>query len=246
MGIIERLSCNGPLNFAHRGFVSPAGPENTLAAFEAALELGVDGIEFDVRMCKSGEIIVFHDATLQRLTGARGFVSKSNLAELRKLRILSTEERIPLLSEVLELTKEKAMLNVEIKANGINQRGLERNVVNLLKKHDLINDTIISSFNPLVLAKINKQKTGDLNTGYLVDRNFRLWNSAILVGKALSARALHIDHRLAKPRFLKRIRKSGLFCLAWTVNKKEDMQALIEMGVHGIITDKPEQLKALL
>lgn len=246
MGIIERLNGGKPLNFAHRGFTSPGAPENTIAAFKAALDIGVDGIELDVRLCKSGEIVVFHDITLQRLTGARGYIRKYDWPDLRKLKILATQERIPLLSEVLDLVKGKALLNVEIKANGIQQRGLERSVVNLLKKYEVLNDTIISSFNPLVLGKIKKQNVADLNTGYLVDRNFRLWNSAILVGKALSAKALHIDYRLARPRFVRRIRKSGLFCLAWTANEKNDMKSLMDMGVHGIITDKPDRFKTLL
>ena len=87
-----------PLNFAHRGFTATA-PENSMAAFKAAVELGAHGIELDVRTCKTGELVVFHDPTLARMTNGRGFIKNKTLEELKELRIKThdgmTDEQIP-------------------------------------------------------------------------------------------------------------------------------------------------------
>lgn len=242
---IAKFFANKPLNFAHRGFTQSA-TENTMSAFEAALELGVDGIELDVRTCKSGEVIVFHDPTLNRLTDGRGFVKNKTLAELQRLRIRNVdggaEEKIPTLQEVLELVEDKAILNVEIKANGLPKVQIERKVVEILQNFDFESRTIISSFNPLVLRRVRKCAP-NMFTGFLIESKFNLRKSEIPLSKMAGARAMHIKENLATEEFIKKLQKLGYYCIVWGVNEAGSMQQLTRLGVEGIITDKPDVFK---
>lgn len=235
-----------PLNFAHRGFTRTA-PENSLAAFREAIELGVDGIELDVRACKSGEVVVFHDPTLARLTTGRGFVKNKTLSEIKQLRFRTeydvySEERIPTLEEVIDAVREKLLLNVEIKTNGLPKRNFEKRVVEILRSMGVIEKTIISSFNPLVIRRIRKMEDTIL-TGYLIDKNFNVRRSEIFLTKMSGARAVHIDKTLATENLIKKIRDFGFLCVVWTVNDPGLMRQLSRLGVTAIITDRPEELK---
>src|SRR5438128_870883 len=118
-----------PLVWAHRG-ASAAAPENTMAAFALAGRLGADGVELDAQRCRSGEVVVFHDATLGRIAGRAGRVTESSWAELKALdaggRFAArfAGERIPLLAEVLAQTPPSLLVNVELKCDGADDRGL--------------------------------------------------------------------------------------------------------------------------
>jgi len=237
-----------PLNFAHRGFTR-AAPENTLAAFREAIELGVDGIELDVRSCKSGDVVVFHDPTLTRLTTGRGFVKNKTLAELKELRFRTehevySEERIPTLEEVIDMVRGKVLLNVEIKTNGLPKNNFEKRVVEILRNMGVVEKTIISSFNPLVIRRIRKMDDTIL-TGYLIDKNFNVRRSEIFLTKMSGARAVHIDETLASENLIKKIRDFGFLCVVWTVNDPNRMRRLSGFGVTAIITDHPDVLKNL-
>lgn len=236
------------LNFAHRGYTARA-PENSVAAFEAALDLGVDGIELDVRTCKSGEVIVFHDPTLQRLTNGRGFVKAKTLSEVKSLHLLSDHElppqRIPTLQEVIELVKGRALLNVEIKTRGLPKDGIEEKVLAILRQYNIEYETLISSFNPLVIRRLRKLDP-ELVTGFLVDGSFSVRRSEIPLSRIAGAKAIHLEQSLAKKTVLEKLQKLGFYCVVWGVNDPRQMQRLVDLRVHGIITDRPEALKAIL
>ena len=236
------------LNFAHRGFTVSA-PENSLAAFEAAVEIGVDGIELDARVCKSGELIVFHDPTLKRMTDGRGFIKNKILAELRDLRLKSADgsssERIPCLSEVLDYCKGKTLLNIEIKTNGLPKDQIEARLVKMVKEHRVEEQTIISSFNPVVIRRIKKLDP-DLLTGYLIDKNFTVRKSEVPLTKFSGARAVHLEQSLVKEKLIARMKRLGYFCVVWSVNDPKIMRRFVAMGVHAIISDKPDVLKAIV
>ncbi len=223
---------NKPLNFAHRGFTASA-PENSLAAFRAALELGVDGIELDVRACKTGEIVVLHDPTLSRMTNGRGFVKGKSLKEIKSLRINSQnpgqDERIPTLEEVIELVKDRAILNVEIKTRGLPKDHIEKKVVDILRQYGIEYKTIISSFNPIA--------------GFLIEKNFSVRRSEIPLTKFSGAKAIHLEKSIAKELIIRKIQEAGYYCVVWSVNDPGQMQQFINLGVNGIITDKPDLLK---
>ncbi|MFQ5824195.1 MAG: glycerophosphodiester phosphodiesterase [bacterium] len=235
------------LNFAHRGFTVSA-PENSLAAFQAALELGVDGIELDVRTCKTGEVVVFHDPTLARMTNGRGFIKGKTLTELKSLRLNSQNpelsQRIPTLEEVLELVNGRIILNVEIKTKGLPKDHIENKVVAILRQYGIENKTIISSFNPIVIRRLRKIND-QLLTGFLMDRSFSVRYSEIPLTKLSGAKAIHLENSLAKDSIIRKIQEFGFFCVVWSVNDPNVMQHLIDLGVNAIITDKPNLLKSL-
>ena len=138
------------LNYAHRGLHAPdkSVPENSLAAFKLAAKAGY-GIELDVQLSKDGHVVVFHDDTLPRVCGVEGPVDGRTFAELRELRLCGTEERIPLLSEVLASIDGAGPLIVELK-NGRRNRELCRKTWALLKKYP--GTVCIESFNPFIVA----------------------------------------------------------------------------------------------
>src|SRR3989344_4626849 len=105
------------LRIAHRG-ASGHKPENTLAAFAKALEIGVDIIELDVRVCKTGELVVFHDMALERTTNGNGLVADTSLEELKKLDA-GGGEQVPTLKEVIDLVNKRVVLNIEMKGKGV-------------------------------------------------------------------------------------------------------------------------------
>ena len=238
---------NKTLNVAHRGFKVTA-PENSLAAFNAAVELGVDGIELDVRTCKSGEVVVFHDPILARMTNGRGFVKNKTLAELKRLRIKSAnpelDERIPTLAELIEQVRGKVFLNVEIKTNGLPKNHFEEKVVAILRQYGIEYQTIISSFNPIVLRRIRKIDD-QIITGYLIEKNFSVRNSEIPMTKLAGAKAIHLEKTLAKEKLIKKMRDRGMYSVVWTVNDPELMKQFLKLRVHAIITDRPDLLKRL-
>ncbi len=237
-------------NFAHRGYTATA-TENTIGAFEAALALGVDGIELDVRSCATGEVVVFHDHKIDRLTEGRGHVKNMTLHEIRQYPIrtgagASRGEIIPTLQQVLELVAGKLALNVEIKANGLPAgHQIEQKVVDLLERFGSLQSTIISSFNPLILRRVKKVQAAAV-TGLLVDRTFNLRNGEMLFTKMAGADAIHLEHTMVTPALFEKIRERGYRLLAWTVNDPAAMQELARLGIEAIITDRPSELKHIL
>jgi len=137
-------------NFAHRGLhrEDKSVPENSLLAFELAAEKGY-GIELDVQLSKDGQVVVFHDDTLQRVCGVEGRVDEYDWEELKKLRLCGTEERIPLLSEVLRLVDDRGPLLVELKTGRRNRELCEKTYA-LLK--DYRGRSCIESFDPFIVA----------------------------------------------------------------------------------------------
>ncbi len=236
------------LNFAHRGFTL-AAPENSMAAFKAAVELGVDGIEFDVRTCKSGEVVVFHDPTLARLTDGRGFVKSKTLSELQTLRIKSAnpklDERIPTLEEFTAAMKGQVFLNVEIKTKGLPKDHIENKVVEILRHYGLEYQSIISSFNPIVLRRIRKIDD-QIITGYLLDKNFTFRNSEIPLSRLAGAKAIHFEKTLVTQRLFDKVRELGIHSAVWTVNEPAMMRQFVNMGIQVIISDRPDILKNII
>ena len=234
-----------PLNFAHRGFTASA-PENSMAAFKAAVELGAHGIELDVRTCKTGELVVLHDPTLGRMTNGRGFVKNKTLAELKQVRIQTdagvSDEQIPTLEEVIELVDGRALLNVEIKTNGLPKNHIENKVAEVLRHYGIEYKTIISSFNPLVMRRL-KKIDNQLLTGFLIDKNFNVRRSEILLTKFSGAKAIHLEKSLANEAFIKKVQALGFYCIVWGENDPAGMERLTNVGVEAIITDKPDLLK---
>lgn len=228
------------LVLAHRGSSAQA-PENTMAAFELALEVGAHGLELDVYLSKDEEIVVIHDPTLERTTNGSGPVEQHTLEELKRLDAgswFSPEfqgESIPTLRQVCELVKEQDLwLNIETKA-ALGFEGLNYRLVELLGEFNLKDKVIVSSFNHFALAHLKQIqapfRTGILYTAALVDP----W----VYAQSIGAEALHPYYLTVIPQIAAGARQNGMLINPWTVNRLEDMQRLKDAGVDSIITDLP-------
>jgi glycerophosphoryl diester phosphodiesterase len=235
-----------PAVFGHKGGNKWA-PENTLASFRKCVERGY-GIELDIHRCKTGELIVCHDAELSRTTNGSGFIKDKTLEELRKLsagKWFSPEfadEKLPSLSEVFQLVDGKVPIMVEIKNTPIEYPGIEDELLKLLSTYKARDQIIIISFDHEVLHRIHK-KAPQCRIGFL--------DSAVpydIGGYAhgLGAAAWHPAFDGIRSKDVADAHKAGILVNAWTMNKPKDWRAGAEMGLDGIVTDDPDSCDAFL
>ncbi len=155
-----------PLNFAHRG-ASHEAPANTLAAFLLAVDLGADGIEFDVHLSKDGHAVVIHDFDVSATTDGQGLVRAKTLAELKELDAGSwfdpvfAGQRIPTLQEVIDAVGHRLLLNIELKTSGWGDGGLAAKVTHIVEQNGLVDRVILSSFNPLTVWRAKRRNPQD-------------------------------------------------------------------------------------
>ncbi len=239
-----------PLNLGHRGARGLA-PENTLAGMRAAVQAGADGVEFDVQRTRDGHLVIFHDDDLKRICGVGGRIVTSTLAQLRELdagRHFGPHfagEPIPTLDEVIETLPASAFLNIEAKRFRLRSDGLEAALVEAIRCHNLLGRCIVSSFNPLLLWRLGRMdRTIPLGLLYAPDLPFgfnRGWPRRLL-----RLAALHPYHEQVTPEFVQQTHRGGQQVNTWTVNEPAEMRRLIDLGVDGIITDRPDLLSARL
>lgn len=231
---------------AHRGAAGEA-PENTLAAFALGLEQGCTGIELDIHLSKDGEIIVCHDATIDRTTDRAGAIREQTVEELKRADAgrwfdeRFAGERLPLLEEVFDLVPADVRINVEIKA-GTND--LVPALVGLLRRKSRVESVFVSSFDFDVLERVAELEP-EAKVGLLY--NIRLskhYRMADLLDCPVYS--LHPHWSRMDRQKVREATERGLRVYPWTVNKEEDMRKMIECGVSGIITDYPGRLKKLL
>ena len=238
------------LNLAHRGARLEA-PENTFAAFKLAETYGADGIELDVRLCRSGELVVMHDARLNRTTNGRGYVRTRTLEQLQRLDAGSffhqrfAHEKVPTLDEVLRWSRGRIRVNVEIKSLARAQVGIEAGAVRLLHRYRMIDDCLISSFNPLVLRRVARLDER-LATALLLDRHLYLHRSGLPLSRLTGVTGLNIHVRLAREKFLEKCKNAGLRIIVWGASRREELERLARLDIDGIITDEPMLLRRIL
>lgn len=229
--------------WAHRG-ASAYAPENTMEAFQLANEMKADGIELDVQLTKDGEIVVIHDEIIDRVSDGKGKVRDYTLKELKALHFHKThpeyrDARIPTLKEVLDYVKTTSMtVNIELKTGIIFYEGLTEKTISLVKALGMEERVIYSSFNHYTIREIKKiapqAKTGLLYADGYIDMP--------MYGASLGADALHPAlYNLQYPDFIGLCRKKNLKIHVWTVNRKEDMKKLCELGIDAIITNYPDR-----
>ncbi len=223
-----------PLIIAHRGANSFA-PENSLKAFEAALNLGCDGIEMDLRYTASGDVVVFHDRNLYRMTGVRGKVQHLALSAIQKYFLNGTSEhRIPTLQEALDLIRDRALIVLDVKKESFRNNGFEEKICQILKDFKLVDNVVISSFNPFVLKKIS-HLAPQFHLGFI----FRS-RSHVLISNGTPLRSLHARYRILSNRYVRSLHEQGYRIYAWTIDKADQMWKAVKKEVDGIITNKPE------
>ncbi|MFC2037826.1 glycerophosphodiester phosphodiesterase [Chloroflexota bacterium] len=239
-----------PLNFAHRG-ASYEAPANTLAAFQSAVELGADGIEFDVHLSKDGEMVVIHDFVLDATTDGHGPVRARTLAELKELDAgiwfdpSFAGQRIPTLQEVVEAVGDCLLLNVEIKTMSLRGEGLAESVVRLIEDNHLSDQVIVSSFNPLAVWRV-KRLNPRIPVGLLYSPEQPLFLRKLWFRHVIRAEAVHPDYRLVDGEYVRWAREQGYRIHTWTVDDPAAMRQLMHDGVDIIISNRPDLLGQVL
>lgn len=228
---------NEPLVIGHRGAMGHE-TENTIASIEKALELGVDMIEIDVFNVKSGETVVFHDETLDRLANAGGKIEDWTYYELRRV-VLDGGHRIPLLQDVLKTIDHKVKLNIELKGSGTTDR--VNFIVNyyIKKRGWKTEDFLISSFKWDEL-KAMRALNQNIPIAVLTEEDPA---KAIPIAKELNAVAINPNYRMLNAENNREIKEAGFKIYTWTVNEPEDIAAMKRVGVDGIITNYPERVR---
>lgn len=232
------------LVLGHRG-ARHAAPENTHAAFELARREGAAGVELDVRLLGSGEVVVAHDPTLERVT--RG-ADRRRLEQLdlegAKSADLGAGERLPLLSEVLDwAAAHELLVNVEVKSDVQRRRDLLAAVIELLARHPYAaSGVLLSSFDPRFVWRLARALPR-IPSAFLLHKNSPTAKAAALVGAAtfsrMGARAVHPEHVLIDAAHLRAWRSRARLVGTWTVNDEERARELSALGVDYLISDRP-------
>jgi glycerophosphoryl diester phosphodiesterase len=223
-----------------RGYVA----ENTLESIQKALDQHVDGVEIDVYQCASGEIVVFHDKKLNRLTNSRGLIQKTNFDELSTI-LVEGKYKIPTLEQVLELIADRILLNIELKGENtaISTASILQKYIQD-KDYD-IKKLIVSSKNWKELTLFKNQNTnipiGVISNTYILLKKGR--NDIINKGKELNAVAICLRFVVLNQKVVNKIHSSGFLVYSWTINSPQNIKRAIQLGVDGIITDFPDRIK---
>lgn len=237
--------------FAHRGARSVA-PENTLPAFQAAIDMGVDGIELDVHCSKDGELVVIHNFDVDETTNGSGPVSSFTVEELAALDAGSHFDAsfagvgVPTLVQALDLIGDRCRVNVEIKSLDIQQGGDQvEPLLDLIRGRNLYKQVIVSSFNPVSLIKArwldDRVALGVLHGPDLPPFLRRAWTSEIILPQALHPVQADVDAD-----YVAWAHERTLAVNTWTVNDAGDARRLVRLGVDTLISDVPDRLMAAI
>ena len=237
-----------PLFVAHRGYSSQY-PENTLAAFNGAIDAAAHMIELDVCLSKDRHVVVIHDKTVDRTTNGTGAVKMLTLAQLRQLDAGSwfdprfKAERLPTLAQVLDAVKGRVLVNIEIKPESFEADGpadaVERQVLNLVREKSMLDDVLVSSFEWLALENLRKFEPGialGLLSDVPADESLHHWYRRI---KGFS---WHPDFRVLTRQQVDTFHDLGARVFPYAVDGKIDTRGMLAMGVDGLIVDDPRQM----
>lgn len=225
------------LVIGHRGAKGHVA-ENTLASIKKAIELGADGIEIDVFRCLSGEIVLFHDKKLDKLTDGTGLIEKTTLKDLKKLKVLGSNEQIPTLNEVIEIIDKNTFLNIELKGRNTAKSSLEI-IKNYIKNENIISKNILFSSFEWEELKDLRDLDSKVNIALVTENNPL---DAIEPALNLQAIAINPTHKKLNKKVVEQIFSAGLKIYTWTVNDDKQIKKMKQLGVNGIITDYPERI----
>jgi glycerophosphoryl diester phosphodiesterase len=231
------------LNIAHRG-ASGTFPENTLAAFRAAVDAGAQMCELDVQLTRDRAVIVMHDDTVDRTTDGHGAVAEFSLNDLKRLDAgarfegrTGRGEKIPTLDEVFAAVVGRCALNIELKKGGY-----ERDVAAIMRKWSAVGDSMISSFDWDALETM-RSVDREIRIGVLTEKDP---DATLEAAARMHAMSVNPRFDMASREFCAAAHAQGLKVLTWTVDAPELMRYLIDVGVDGIITNYPERLRSLV
>jgi len=235
---------------AHRGFSGEA-PENTLAAFKKAIDLGSDMMELDVHFSKDGQVVVIHDDHLERTTNGRGKVADLTLQELKKLDAGSwlgsafSGEQIPTLQEVLELAKGNILVNIEIKNGYLGPYTIfdlaDRTLQEVQRKR-MAKQVIFSSFSPSAVLRIREGNA----PAWVALLYHQSWDILEEVTGGRSFPILNLRSLFLTKDKIAKVQEQGMKVNTYTVNSTKEMEQFIRWGIDGIITNHPDRLINIL
>ncbi|HYF76231.1 MAG TPA: glycerophosphodiester phosphodiesterase [Symbiobacteriaceae bacterium] len=232
-----------PLRIGHRG-AAGTHPENTMVSFKRAVELGCDGVEFDIHRTKDGHLVVIHDAALGRTTNGRGFIRDMTLAELKQLDAGSWKgaqfagEQIPTLRELIQGTPSTFKLFLEMKAGSHHYPGIEVEILKVIKEEGARDRFQISSFDHKGLQQL-RELDPDIPLGMLYSCNLL---DPVGMALAIGANALHPNWEWVTPGLVESAHKAGLQVNTWTVNLPQAIELIKYCGVDGIMSDFPDRI----
>lgn len=228
-----------PVVVGHRGAAGLA-PENTLRAFEVALQLGVDGVEFDVQRSADGELMIFHDETLERTTNGQGYLKDFTRTELQNLDAgnkfgeVFRGEKIPTLYEVVDFLRHtNLILHLEVKSPHL-YAGIAEQLVGFIRGEDMVGRIQVRSFDHQALHKIY-QLAPEIAIS-------ELWWEKIPIAHDMAFPTLNALYTLYTPENIAALHQVGKKVTAWTVNDAESAKRLIVMGIDGLTTDYPDRI----
>tara|TARA_R110000751_G_scaffold14621_2_gene47173 strand:- start:50038 stop:50724 length:687 start_codon:yes stop_codon:yes gene_type:complete len=227
---------NKILKFGHRGAKGHV-IENTLESIQKALDLGVDGIEIDVHVCKTGELVVFHDFTLDRITDGTGEIGKFSLSELKQLKVENLHS-IPTLTEVLDLIDNKIFINIELKGEHTANPTCAVIKDYVDNKNWTMDHFIVSSFQEKELLDVFSCNP-NIALGVLTKASV---NQAVALAKRINAKAIHPNLALLSKDNVKQTQDQGYKVNVWTVNTKQAIARMKSYNVDAIISDFPDRL----
>jgi glycerophosphoryl diester phosphodiesterase len=238
----SRVSNRKPILVGHRG-AGALAPENTLAAFRVAADLGIDGVEFDVQLTKDGHPIVFHDDDVQRLTDGAGQVADLTLNELKFLDAGARfapgfrGEHIPSLRDALDFLRgTDLLLFVELKAPW-RYPGIEDAVVSLIREFGLVERVLVSTFHHPALHALHRLAPEIALA--------ELWFDRLPRDDEITFNIIDALLSLCTPDQIARLHRRGVTVTAWTVNDLDTARDLMDAGIDGLTTDYPERLLTL-
>lgn len=242
---------------AHRG-ASGIAPENTLAAIQLALDIGVDWIEIDVRQTLDRVLVCLHDETVNRTSNGKGHIITLNYKKVKQFDAGSwfseayKDEKIPSLNEVLHLIDGRCKLLIEMKGTQLLQYKIAENLIGLIEKHEAQNWVVVQSFNSDFLKRMYRLNSGiklnnlvnysPSNLPIYIDRRIKLGN----IFRLDYSEAVNPNYKQVTRKLIAKVKKHERKIFCWTVDEPNEMRRLIDLGVDGIITNFPDRLKKVL
>ena len=223
--------------FGHRG-VPYLAPENTLKSFKIAIDLKYDAIELDVVLTKDNILIVHHDKYIKINS------KKKNIIDLNYEEILKfLNHSPPKLDDVLGSIGHQININVEIKDQGRGYIKITEKVIDSLKNFNLIENIVISCFNPQFIKYVKKTDDRFTTAWIWGPKNLYFFNHWKIVLNYFNPQAIHIKHELISSKLISKVKAQNIKVLAYTVNKKETLLNMISKKIDGVFTDSPAILK---
>ena len=222
----------------HRGAMGHA-LENTIESINKAIDFEVDGIEIDIFKTKTGELVVYHDAVLSRLTNSDAFIEEISLDSIKNIR-LTDGSSIPTLNEIIDIIPNEIFLNIELK--GMNTAYLTNELIlKYSKQKDWnIDRFVISSFRWDELEKF-RSLNKEIKIAILVDSLFKI-DSSLILSREINAYAINPNNSFLSKEIVQKIKFNNLLVFPYTVNSFENIKRMKSIGVDGIITDYPERI----